>query len=59
MSLTSTLLTDIQVISKLSLLQNTAFPCNAVTLSMHMCVCVCVCVKEKFPKELVNEEVHF
>ena len=44
MSLTSTLLTDIQVISKLSLLQNTAFPCNAVTLSMHMCVCVCVCV---------------
>ena len=60
-SLTSALLTDIQVISKLSLLQNTV---SLAKLSLArarvcVCVCVCVCVKEKFLKELVDGGVHF
>lgn len=64
-SLTSALLTDIQVISKLLLIQNRVLPCNAITSSMYKCVCgggcvcVCVCMKEKFLKELVDGGVHF
>ena len=50
-SLTSALLTDIQVISKLLLIQNIVLTCYAITSSMYkcvcgVCVCVCVCVYE-------------